>query len=103
MIVRVWRASAERDRRDAYPEHFRRRVIPELRAVPGFLGADLLSRDTADGVAFTVLTRWASMEAIRRFAGDDPDQAVVDPEAAAVLRTFDRHVTHHDVVERVER
>jgi heme-degrading monooxygenase HmoA len=102
MIARVWHASADRARRDAYPEHFKRRVIDELRAVPGFLGADLLSRDAPDGVDFTVLTRWASMDAIRRFAGDDPERAVVDPEAAAVLRSFDRHVTHFDVVERVE-
>lgn len=103
MIARIWQAMADRERRDAYPEHFRRRVIPELRAVPGFLGADLLSRDTADGVAFTVITRWESIDAIRRFAGEDPERAVVDPEAAAVLRRFDRHVTHHDVLEQVER
>ena len=57
MIARIWQAIAERERCEAYPEHFRRRVIPELRAVPGFMGADLLSRDTADGVAFTVITQ----------------------------------------------
>jgi heme-degrading monooxygenase HmoA len=102
MITRLWRASAERDRRDAYPEHFRRHVVPELRAVAGFLGADLLSRDTADTVEFTVLTRWESMDAIRRFAGEDPERAVVDPEAAAVLRRFDRRVTHDEIVEHVE-
>lgn len=101
MIVRVWQATAERDRRDAYPEHFRRRVVPELRAVPGFLGADLLSRDTGDAVEFTVLTRWQSMDAIREFAGDDPSRAVVDPAAAAVLRSFERRVTHYDVIARV--
>jgi heme-degrading monooxygenase HmoA len=102
MIARTWRASATRDRRDAYPEHFRRRVVPELRAVAGFLGADLLARDTADAVEFTVLTRWESMDAIRRFAGEDPERAVVDPDAAAVLRTFDSRVTHDEVLERVE-
>lgn len=102
MIARTWRASADRERRDAYPEHFRCRVVPELRAVAGFLGADLLSRDSADTVEFTVVTRWESMDAIRRFAGDDPERAVVDPEAAAVLRRFDRRVTHDEIVEQVE-
>ena len=102
MIARVWRASAERERRAAYPEHFRRRVVPELCAVAGFLGADLLARDTGNTVEFTVLTRWESMDAIRRFAGADPERAVVDPDAAAVLRTFDHRVTHHEVLERVE-
>jgi hypothetical protein len=38
------------------------------------------------------------MEAIRAFAGDTPEVAVVAPEARAVLSEFDAHVTHFDMV-----
>ena len=98
MVLRVWRALADPAQRDAYPEHFRRRVIPELQAIPGFIDADLVTRDAGDAVEFTVLTRWRSMDAIRQFAGDDPTRAVVEPAAAAVLRSFERDVTHYDFV-----
>ena len=102
MILRVWRARADRDREAAYPDHFRRHVVPELQRIPGFLGANLASREHDGGVEFTVCTRWASMDAVRRFAGVEPERAVVEPGAVAALRTYDDHVTHHIVVQHVE-
>ena len=101
MILRTWRARAEPARRDAYPEHFRRHVVPELLQIAGFLGADLASREVDGGVEFTVCTRWASMDAVRRFAGAEPERAVVEPGAVAALREYDDYVTHHVVLERV--
>ena len=102
MILRLWRGRADPERSDAYVEHFRRHVVPELRAVSGFLGADLLRREVDDGLEFTVCTRWVSMDAVRCFAGAEPDRAVVDPGAVDVLRAYDDYVTHHVVVEHVE-
>jgi heme-degrading monooxygenase HmoA len=99
MILRVWRARADPDRRDAYPEHFRHSVLPGLRAVPGFLGATLSARDLDETVEFTVITRWASLEAIRGFAGDILDRAVVEPAAVAALRDYDRTVDHLTVID----
>lgn len=101
MIVREWRGRANKSRAEAYPTHFRGRVVAELRGVPGFLGADLLRRDLGDAVEFTVLTRWASMDAVRAFAGDDPGRAVVEPGAVAALDSFDERVAHHDILESV--
>jgi heme-degrading monooxygenase HmoA len=102
MILRVWRGRADLERGDAYVEHFRRHVVAELRAVSGFLGADLVRREVDGGLEFTVCTRWVSMDAVRCFAGAEPDRAVVDPGAVAALRSYDDHVTHHVVVEHVE-
>jgi heme-degrading monooxygenase HmoA len=102
MIVRIWRGRADRARADAYPRHFRDHVVPDLRRVPGFLGAHLARRDHGDGIEFTVLTRWASMEAIRAFAGDHVTTAVVEPGAVAALTDYDAQVEHHEVVEAVE-
>ena len=39
-----------------------------------------------------------SMEAIRKFAGDDPERAVVEPAARAVLLAFDERVRHYEVL-----
>ena len=46
-----------------------------------------------------MLTYWESMDAIRKFAGDRPEVAVVPPEARALMREFDETVRHYDVVE----
>lgn len=102
MIVREWRGRADHGRESAYPMHFRTHVIPELRHISGFMGADLLQRRIDDGVEFTVITRWASMDAVSRFAGSDPAKAVVEPGAVQALRDFDDRVSHHDVLESVE-
>ena len=51
-----------------------------------------------DAIEIEVLTFWDSMAAIHRFAGDDAERAVVEPEARAVLRRFDRHVRHFEVM-----
>jgi len=56
----------------------------------------LVRRTVADEMEYQVLTLWESMDAIRAFAGDHPERAVVEPEAVAVLRRFDREVRHYD-------
>jgi hypothetical protein len=38
------------------------------------------------------------MHDVRGFAGDEPSQAMVEPEARAVLREFDETVDHYEVV-----
>jgi hypothetical protein len=38
------------------------------------------------------------MDSIRAFSGPDPTVANVEPEAQAILLSFDRTVTHHDLV-----
>jgi hypothetical protein len=57
MIIRAWRGRTSRARSDAYPKHFRAVVVPELRRVPGFLGAQLSQRSMGGKVEFLVLTR----------------------------------------------
>jgi heme-degrading monooxygenase HmoA len=98
MIFREWRARATASRVQEYTEYFRRRVLPELGAVDGFLGASLLRENRPEEVEFVVITRWASMAAIRKFAGEEVEEAVVHPEAAAMLKSFDRIVRHYDMV-----
>jgi heme-degrading monooxygenase HmoA len=99
MIIREWRGRALVSRAEAYPEHFRDRVLPELRSIRGFLGAQLGRKEIGDRVEFLVLSRWQSMDAIRAFAGPSPDKAVVEPGAVAALSDFDDRVQHYLVIE----
>src|SRR5262249_55050145 len=99
--IRTWRGRATLANAAAYPLHFRTQVVPELREVPGFLGAHLAQRRQDEKIEFLVLTRWRSMEAIRGFAGSNVEAAVVEPGAARALVDFDRSVQHYEVIEDI--
>ena len=98
MIVRAWRGRAAKGNPGPYIEHFRKNVLPELEEIEGFLGATLLREDRTDEIEFLVLSRWTSMDAVRAFAGAEVSRAVVEPEAVAALRDYDRTVHHYEVV-----
>lgn len=95
MIARLWRGVAGTPAgADAYQQHVTTQVLPSLRGIEGHRGARILRRDRE----FLVITFWDSMASIRRFAGADPDLAVVEPPAQAVLSEYDRRVSHYEVV-----
>ena len=100
-IARIWTCRADAATPDAYPRHFRDKVLPELDAIPGFLGAMLMRREVEGTVEYTVLTRWVSMDTIRRFAGENPEKAVVHEEIASALVSYDKTVRHSEILEKV--
>jgi heme-degrading monooxygenase HmoA len=102
MIIREWRGRASPSKAEAYPLHFRTKVLPELSHVPGFLGAHLSRRTLDDKIEFLVLTRWRSIDAIEGFAGRDIAMAIVEPGAVEALHDFDAHVQHYEVIEDVQ-
>ena len=98
MVLRVWRAYADASSADQYPRHLLEKVRPELEAIRGFRGLLLVTRHDGDEVEFVVQTLWDSLDAVRAFAGPEPDRAVVEPAAAAVLLRFDERVVHYEVL-----
>ena len=98
MIIRLWTALTSEEDQHKYYEHFRAHVVPVLQGLDGYEGASLNSRRTDSGIEILVMTRWRSFEAIRAFAGDDIEQAVVAEEAARVLKNWDRRVKHFEVI-----
>ena len=101
MILREWRGRASPSKAEAYPTHFRAKVLPELQQIPGFLGAQLSKRQVGGAIEFLVLTRWRTIGAIQDFAGSEIANAVVEPDAIAALADFDRSVQHYEVIEEV--
>lgn len=97
MIARIWRGRATGTNAAAYVRHFTRSVVPELKEIEGHRGAWLLQRKHAGETEFLAITLWASLDAIRAFAGDKVDTALVEPEARAVLSGFDESACHYEV------
>jgi heme-degrading monooxygenase HmoA len=97
MIARLWRGVTDAAKAEAYRRHATATVFPALRNVPGHRDAYLLRRTTGGRTEFLAVTLWDSLDAIRAFAGADPERAVVEPEARAVLAEFDDVVRHYEV------
>ena len=98
MIARMWRGETTRENADAYYRHLTGNVMPSLNKIAGHRGAYVLRREMDRNVEFMVITLWASMDAIREFAGNTPDVAVVEPAARALLADFDGFVRHYSVI-----
>lgn len=98
-VIREWRGRTTVERQDAYPAHFASHVKPALKAQPGFISASLSRRSLGKGVEYIVLTKWRDMEAVKAFAGETPERAVVEPGAVAALVEFDEFVSHFLVID----
>jgi heme-degrading monooxygenase HmoA len=96
MILRMWTAHATSEGAARYQEHFAKHVLPTLSRLDGYLGASLLGRNHGEEVELVVVTRWRSIEAVRAFAGDDLERAVVAEEARTVLTRWDPRARHYE-------
>lgn len=99
MISRHWRGLARASRAGDYVAHLRQETLPQLRRIAGFIDVTILRRNADPGVEFVVVTRWTSMAAIRKFAGDDLVTAVVPPPVREMMIEYDKAVRHYEVVE----
>ncbi len=100
MISRIWHGWTTPENADAYEGIVSNEVLPDIaaRQIPGYRGAHLLRRPLKDEVEFVTIMWFDSLDAIRRFMGDDYEVAHVPPKAQAVLARFDARSQHYDVL-----
>ena len=84
-------------RRDAYEELLRTTILPWVGSHEGHRGSYLVRRDVDEGVEFATLTLWESLDAVKAFAGEDYEVAVVPDPARAVLSRWDERSVHYEV------
>ena len=97
MIARIWRGRTTRENADAYQELLATTVLPGIDRIGGFRGAELYRRDAGDEVEFMTITRFASLDAVRGFAGDDYEQAVISDDAHRLLSSWDERVAIYEL------
>jgi heme-degrading monooxygenase HmoA len=97
MISRHWKGIARPEEADNYVRHLREDTFPQLSAIEGFVEATILRRAVDQGVEFLIVTVWESMEAVRQFAGESTEVAVVPPVVQAMMVEYDAHVVHYEV------
>ena len=97
MISRHWKGIAKREEAERYVAHLKSDTLPRLADLAGFVRASILRREVSSGTEFQVITVWESLHAIRAFAGDDIEVAVVPPVAEAMMIEFDRRAAHYEI------
>jgi hypothetical protein len=115
MISRVWHGYTGPGEADAYEALLRKEIFTgiEQRSIAGFREIQLFRRDVGDEVGdggdggeaggeveFVTVMWFDSLDAVRAFAGDDHEVAVVPPAARKLLARFDERSQHYEVRER---
>jgi len=101
MIARTWTGTVRRSDADEYAEYIRKTGFAEYGQIPGNRGAWMLRRDEGKRTEFITLSLWESEDAIRSFAGDDIEAAVLYPEDERYLIDGGSAVAHYEVVDEV--
>jgi hypothetical protein len=97
MITRLWRGWTTAEHADTYERFLLTELFPRMRGIAGFLGAEVLRRDDAQGeVAFVTLTRFDTLESVRAFAGDNYEIPVLEPPVRALLSHYDSRAQHFE-------
>ena len=101
MIARTWRGTVRTADADHYAGYIRDTGFAEYGRTPGNRGAWLLRRDGDGTTEFVTLSLWQSLEAVRAFAGDDIEAAVLYPEDERHLIDGGADIRHFEVVEQI--
>jgi len=97
MIARIWHGWTKPGNADAYESLLRDEMFPSIRRVEGAKGAYLLRREGKAEVEFVTITLFSSLDAVRRFAGENYEHAVLHPKAHALLSRYDAKSEHYEV------
>ena len=104
MISRIWFGWTTTQNADAYEKLLKTEIFPGIVAkkIPGFRRIELGRRPDADEVEFVTTMWFDSMDAVKAFAGERFQTAVVPPAARALLKGFNDVAEHYEVRETVE-
>ena len=97
MIARVWHGRTTQENAAAYEELLGTTILPGIDRVRGFRGAELFRRSLGDEVEFMTVTRFDSLAAVREFAGEDYERAVISDEAHRLLSRVDERVAVYEL------
>lgn len=95
-VAREWKGRVAPARADEYYQYLRQGVA-KIRSTPGSLGAQVMRRDEAGAVEFTVISYWESRKAIEAYAGQDIEKPHHLPRDRELLLELPTRVLHYDV------
>ena len=102
MIARIWQGCTRPRMGQAYYRYLESTGLKEYKKTPGFRDALVLTREIGEQTEYVLITLWDSMEAVKLFAGPEPQRAVYYPEDDRYFPESERmpYVRHYEVLDR---
>lgn len=100
MIARHWRGWTLIENADAYESLLKNKVLPSLKDIVGYRGGYVFRKDGAAEAEFIVVNFFESLDAVKKFAGENYAIPVFEPEAKALLSRVEPVANHYEVKAR---
>ena len=99
MIARMWHGHTTPTNADACEALLESESLVGIhhRRIAGYRGVQLFRRDLHREVEFVTVMSFDSLGAVRVFAGEDYEIAVIPPAASGLLSQFDARSQHYEV------
>jgi len=97
MIARHWRGWTKISDAEAYEPLLKDTVLPGLKHIDGYRGGYVLRNDGPLEAEFVVVNLFDSLEAVKKFAGEDYAVAIFEPEAKKLLARIEPMAMHYNV------
>jgi len=99
MILRIWHGWTNLANADPYEALLKEEIFVGIgdRKTAGYQGIQLLRRNVGNEVEFVTIMAFLNLDAVRQFAGEDYEAAVVPPKARALLARFDQRSQHYEL------
>ncbi len=99
MIARIWQGRTRPGMGKPYFKYLQETGLKEYKATEGFKNVLVLTREFGDETEYVLITLWEDMQAVRRFAGSEPERAVYYPDDEVYFpkEELKPQVRHYDV------
>lgn len=100
MIARIWHGFTTAANADKYETFLKTEFLPSIeeKHIEGYRKFQLLRKPAGEEVAFITIMFFDSLDKVKQFAGENYEQSVVHPKAAALLKHYDHTVAHFELV-----
>lgn len=104
MISRIWHGYTSHKNANTYENLLKEEIFVGIRNrnIPGFKEIQLFRRDMKEETEFITVMWFDTLDAVREFAGEDYEVAVVPPKAREVLKRFDERSQHYEIREQLK-
>lgn len=103
MLARIWHGVTAKSKAEEYADYLNKTGVSDYQATDGNRGVHVLRRIEGDQAHFLIITFWDSVEAIKRFAGEDFEKARYYPEDENYLLEFEEKVAHYEVISSTQK
>lgn len=102
MISRIWHGWTTPGNADKYEALLKEEIFVSIQnqRIHGFKSIQLLRREVGEEVEFVTIMLFDSLDAVRAFAGENYETAVVPANARALLSHFDERSQHYEIREQ---